>query len=170
MLKPYGKRLKKYGICRKKLLKETIVLIFSFKIYQYIPRKDKKVFLQEIENIYKNKNEYTKFIEYFKKNWAHSDFLDFEDLDNWKIKDRMNNICEVFHRNLINIINSYHPKISYYVSKIKDYTKNIFNESVIELIDDRVKFMLLRTEIYMMIFINLLNKFIKNIKYYNEIL
>ena len=51
---------------------------------------------------------------------------------------RITYVKKVFHRNLINIINSYHPKISYYVSKIQDYTKNIFNESVIELIDDNV--------------------------------
>ena len=30
----------------------------------------------------------------FKRNWANSDFLDFEDLNNWKINDRANNICE----------------------------------------------------------------------------
>ena len=61
-VKALWKKAKKHGIRTKKFLKETIVLIFSFKIYQYIPRKDKKVFLQEIENIYKNKNEYSKFI------------------------------------------------------------------------------------------------------------
>ena len=76
-VKALWKKAKKYGICRKKFLKETIVLIFSFKIYQYIPRKDKKVFFQEIENIYENKNEYTKFIEYFKKKLGQFRFFRF---------------------------------------------------------------------------------------------
>ena len=48
---------------QEKFLKKTIVLIFGFKIYQYIPRKDGGVCLQEIETTYKNKNEYTKFID-----------------------------------------------------------------------------------------------------------
>jgi len=44
-------------------------------------------------------------------------------------------VCENFHRNLKNIINSYHPKISYYVDKMKEYTISEFNNSIKDLVN-----------------------------------
>ena len=44
-------------------------------------------------------------------------------------------MCENFHRNLKNIINSYHPKISYYVDKMKEYTISEFNNSIKDLVN-----------------------------------
>ena len=48
--------------------------------------------------------------------------------------EKTNNTCELFHRNLINIIDSYHPKITYFVDKIKNYTINVFGSSVKDLV------------------------------------
>ena len=110
-----------------------MILIFSFKVFQYIPRTEKKNYFKEIETLYKDKNDYTKFIKYFEKNWFNNKFLDFEFSNKETNRDRTNNVCENYHRNLKNIINSYHPKISYYVDKIKDYTISSFNHSKLEL-------------------------------------
>ena len=72
------KKAKKYGLCNKEKLKDTIILIFAFKVFQYLEKKDKNNFLIEIKNIYSNKNDYQKMIKYFESNWAHNKFLNFE--------------------------------------------------------------------------------------------
>jgi len=55
------------GLIKKKLLKDTIIFIFAFKIYIYIPRENKNIYLKEIENKFKEKTLYNTFIYYFKK-------------------------------------------------------------------------------------------------------
>ena len=77
-VKALWKKAKKYGLCNKEKLKDTIILIFSFKVFQYLEKKDKNNFLIEIKNIYSNKNDYQKMIKYFESNWAHNKFLNFE--------------------------------------------------------------------------------------------
>ena len=129
-LKLYGLKIKKYKSCKKTILKETIILIFSFKIYPYIPKDQRDEYINQIENNFKSKPNFGRLIIYFKKNWAKTNFLDFQYIDNKTTIERTNNTCEVFHRNLTNIINSYHPKISFYVDKIKEYTIKVFENSV----------------------------------------
>ena len=130
MIKALRFKDKKYKLCKKALLKETIILIFSFKIYSFIPKDKRDEYINQIENNFKYKRGFEKLIIYFKKNWAKTKFLDFQYIDNKTTIERTNNTCKVFHRNLINIINSYHPKILFYVDKIKEYTIKAFENSV----------------------------------------
>ena len=61
-------------------------------------------------------------------------FLDIQYMNRKENLEKTNNTCELFHRNLINIIESYHPKIAYFVYKIRNYTINIFESSVKDLV------------------------------------
>ena len=45
-------KARKLGLTKKKLLKDTIVLTFSFKLYQFMKDDDKTNFLNEIKKIY----------------------------------------------------------------------------------------------------------------------
>ena len=90
-------------------------------------------------------------IKYFESNWAHNKFLNFERINRSTNEDRTNNVCENFHRNLKNIINSYHPKISYYVDKMKEYTISEFNNSIKDLVNinkNEIKFNNIYNDIY----------------------
>ena len=123
-------KAKKLGLISKKLIKDTIILIFAYKIYCFIPKN----YLDDIELKFKEKKEYEHFIKYFKKNWAGNKFLDIQYINRKENLEKTNNTCELFHRNLINIIDSYHPKIEYFVDKIKNYTINIFQSSEKDLV------------------------------------
>ena len=61
-------------------------------------------------------------------------FLDIQYINRKENLEKTNNTCELFHRNLINIIDSYHPKMVYFVDKIKNYTINIFQSSEKDLV------------------------------------
>ena len=123
-------KAKKYGLTRKIIAFETYTLIFSFKIYQFIPVKDKNDYLNEIYTIYADKQEYKKFIKYFTKNWKNCNFLDFEELDKDQIKERTDNVSENFNKNLNKLICRPHPKVSYLVEKLKEYTVKQYNSLI----------------------------------------
>ena len=77
MIKALWIKAKKYKLCKKALFKETIILIFSFKIYPYIPKDQRDDYINQIENNFKSKPNFERLIIYFKKNWAKTNFLDF---------------------------------------------------------------------------------------------
>ena len=45
---------------------------------------------------------------------------------------RTNNFCNWFHKKLNDIIDGYHPKISYLVYKLKDFSSDSYNKYKIE--------------------------------------
>ena len=51
-VKSFWNKSKKLGLTKKKLLKDTIVLTFSFKLEQFMKDNDKTNFLNEIKKIY----------------------------------------------------------------------------------------------------------------------
>ena len=61
--KSLWKKAKKEGLTKKNLLKDTVILIFSLKIYE----KDKELYLENIEIFFKEKNEFKNMIKYCKK-------------------------------------------------------------------------------------------------------
>ena len=127
-------KAKRLGLTRKKIVFETYTLIFAFKIYQFIPEKDKKEYLNEIISIYSDKVEYKKFLNYFTKNWSECNFLNFEYLDKSQISERTDNVSENFNKNLNHLIGRPHPKVSYLVEKLKEYTTKQYNS----LIENRI--------------------------------
>ena len=132
--KSLWKKAKKEGFSKKNFFKETLIIIFAFKIYVFIPNWKKGEYLKEIDNFYKDKIEYISFIKYFKKNWSTCNFLNFEDCDQNQIIERTDNVCEHFHNNLKNMINIHHPKISYLIDKLKDCTISVYNNLIKDLV------------------------------------
>ena len=111
-------------------MKETYIIIFAFKIFVFIKEKEKDKYLKQIEEFYKEKEEFKGFIKYFKKNWSECNFLDFERCEQAEILERTDNICELFHKNLNDKIDIRHPKISYLIDKIKEFTLEQFEKLV----------------------------------------
>ena len=68
---------------------------------------------------------------YFHKNWENSNFINFNSLDDSKIKYRTNNQVELFHRSLNQLIENGHPKISYLLEKLKLLIVNKYNDYLI---------------------------------------
>ena len=128
--KALWKKAKKEGLCKKLYMKETHIIIFAFKIFIFIKEKEKDNYLKQIEEFYKEKKEYKGFIQYFKKNWSNCNFLDFERCDQAEIVERTDNICELFHKNLNDKIDIRHPKISYLIEKLKEFTTEQFEKLV----------------------------------------
>ena len=68
---------------RKKILIKKIkninthILIFAFKLYQFIQEKEKDNYVDEIKKLYKDKSEYKNCINYFVKNYSKCNFLNF---------------------------------------------------------------------------------------------
>ena len=120
-VKSLWKKAKKEGLTRKYLKMDTFVLIFSFKLYQFIPEKEKKDYLKSIIKAFSEKKEYNKYFRYFIKNWSKSNFLDFENLTQDEILDRTDNTCEIFHKILNDAIGINHPKISYLIDNLKKF-------------------------------------------------
>ena len=92
-IKTLWNKARKLGLTKKKLLKDTIVLTFSFKLDQFMKDDDKTNFLNEIKKIYSKQKQYKPFIDYFIKNWSTSNFLDFEGLEQENILERTDNAC-----------------------------------------------------------------------------
>ena len=89
-----------------------------------------KTIEQDIEKIEDN-NKYPKLIKYFKRNWLNFNFINFDSIGDEKIKNRTNNKIEVFHRTLNQTIEISHPKISFFVEKLKMIITNKYREYIV---------------------------------------
>ena len=97
----FGKKLQKNRANQKKIFKKQKIIIFSFKLYPFIPKENKSKYLDELYNYSSSiDNIFNKFIEYFKKNWENSFFLDFDILPNGDILNRTNYVVESFHNKI----------------------------------------------------------------------
>ena len=73
------KKARKIGITTKNYLDKTKIIIFAYKLYPFIPKKNKKLYIKDIYKYSSSlDNIYNKFIKYFQKNWEGSLFLDFD--------------------------------------------------------------------------------------------
>lgn len=123
-------KAKKQGLFKKEIFKDTYTLIFSLKIYVFIPTEEKKEYLERLKNLYKEKRQFKSFLYYFEKYWSVNDFLNFEDCDRTDFIARTDNACENFHNNLNKLVGISHPKISFLIDKIKIYTKGQFDKLI----------------------------------------
>ena len=121
-------KAKKKGLLKKQFFKKTYTLIFALKIYIFIRESEKEEYLKEIKNYFKENKKIKSFMDYFEKYWSKNNFLNFENCDRNDIIERTDNICEIFHNKLNNLVGNPHPKISFLIEKIKDLTKNQFNK------------------------------------------
>ena len=127
-------KAKKLGLINKKDIKITRFIIFAYKMYTFMNDKDKELFSKSINQYIEKENDnkkLKKLSNYFTKNWEKSDFIDFDSIDDYKVKHRINNQVELFQRNLNQIIENSHPKISYLLDKLKMVIINKYNDYLI---------------------------------------
>mgnify|MGYP003571405687 CR=1 FL=1 len=131
--------LKKIGLCKNNIIKQTIKFLFFFKVFPFIQDNNKKNYLKEITNYYINdnplNNKYYKFIKYFINNWYGTKIMSFESLSNEDIIFRTDNLIDNFHRKLNSFIDCHKPKISYFVYKYKNLIINMYKFYIESLID-----------------------------------
>ena len=83
-------------------------------MYPFLKPDDKEIFLKSVDSYIEKYNDNKKLLklsEYFHKSLSESNFLDFDLLEDYKIKYRTNNQMELFHKSLNQIIENSHPKI-----------------------------------------------------------
>ena len=147
-IKALWEKSKRLGIYNKKNINNTKILIFAFKVYPFIKEKERDKYLEDIKDfimkIETKKDKYLKFYLYFLKYWKNSNFLIFEGKGDKVIRKRTNNTAEGFHRYFNTKIEAYHPKISYFVSKLKEVTVEYYNKflknQIIELKQENKKY------------------------------
>ena len=125
---------KKLGLLNKKYIKILRFIIFGYKMYPFLKEVDKKKFLGGINKYieeYGDNKKLKKLSKYFKRNWENSNFIEFESINDSRIKYRTNNQIELFHRSLNQLIENSHPKISYLLAKLKLIIVNKYNEYLI---------------------------------------
>ena len=113
------KHAKILGLCKKNEIKNTKIFLFLLKLYPYIKLDEKKNFFKELEEYYITNSKYKNFLEYYKKSWIDSEFVNMDVINRNEYLNRTNNHLESFHNFLNNTIDSFHPKISYFVEKLK---------------------------------------------------
>ena len=124
-------KVQKFRFNQKKLLNHSKIIIFSLKIFPFIIKEKKNLYIKEIYDyaLTIDKN-YACFVDYFKKNWEGSEFLDFDVLPNGYISKRTNNIIETFHHKLNNAIRCRHPRISILVEKLSQFSIEYYHKYV----------------------------------------
>ena len=78
---------------------------------------------------------YCKLIAYYKKNWLYNKYINFSELENEEYLSRTNNYIENFHCNINKKLECFHPKISYLVTKYKEYLLSIYNKIKLALVN-----------------------------------
>ena len=90
-------------------------------MYAFLKEVDKKIFLGGINKYieeYGDNKKLKKLSKYFKRNWENSNFIEFESINDSRIKYRTNNQIELFHRSLNQLIDSSHPIMIKFVNII----------------------------------------------------
>ena len=130
-IKSIWKKLRNFGLTKKSNIDKTKIIAFALKLYPFILKEKKSIFINEIYEYALNiDNKYKSFIKYFKKNWEKSEFLNFDVLSNGEISNRTNNIVESFHHKLNAHIEYPHPKISILIEKLKFFSIDYYRAYV----------------------------------------
>ena len=67
-------------------------------------------------------------ISNYKKNWLNNVYIDYYDLSENECISRINNYLEAFHSTLNNSLDFYNPKISFLITKYKEYLLKIYDK------------------------------------------
>ena len=122
---------KKNGLCTKNRFKYTRLLIFCLKIYPYLVDEEQNNFLKEIKEYFnKIDDKYSEFFLYFDKNWKNNNLLRFQYFSEEKYLFRTNNFLERYHLLLSEIIENFHPKLPYYLDKIKNIIQSYYTDYI----------------------------------------
>ena len=129
--KAIWKKIKKLKLFNKKLRLNTIILSFVMKAYPFIKDERREDYIKKMD-IYANTlgGNYIQLLNYFKKYWKNCEIFNFTNINNHRIENRTNNICESFHHKLNKKISHYHPKLSFLVDGLKKVTKEYYDEYI----------------------------------------
>ena len=110
-------KAKKLGLCRKKFIEKTRLVIFALKIITFIKSENIGTFFEQLlafVNQYNDdvKNLINKFLKYYSKTWLKSKFIHFDLTYNENMTCRTNNLCEAFHNSLSYCIAHANPKMA----------------------------------------------------------
>jgi hypothetical protein len=131
LLNHFGKKLVIWGLPKKNLIENTKIIVFSFKLYPFILMKNKKNFIKGVYEYATSCDlQYKTFINYFKKNWENSSFLNFDIMPNGVLQYRTNNLIEAFHHKINNLVEYNHPRVSILVEKLKDLSIQYYQNYV----------------------------------------
>ena len=124
-LKLLWNKAKLLGQCKSGKLKMTKILIFKLKIISFIEYDDHQKFFEKIEEYYSLGDDgYKNFVSYYKKNWLKNNYINFVNLNNDEYITKINNYIENYNKLINDSLECYHPKISYLISKYKDFLIN----------------------------------------------
>ena len=129
-------KAKKLGLCTKKEIKYTKIIIFMLKIMPYLSNDKKEELFNNLEGFFGDNDEkYVKLLKYYKKNWLNNEYLNYSELTVLEYSSRTNNYLESFHHVLNQSLKVYHPKISYLIDKYKEYLINIYNKIKVSIVN-----------------------------------
>lgn len=131
-IKNLWSKCKKIGLCKKKYIDKTKILIFSLKLITLIKSNRQNEFFNQIEKYAINGNDYEKeiyckFIKYYKKVWLNSNYIRVDLCTEIDLEDRTNNTIEGFNNSFAKFIEIYKPRLSYFIEKIKAIQLKILN-------------------------------------------
>jgi hypothetical protein len=133
-------KAKKLGLCRKKFIDKTKLIIFALKIITFIKSENLNSFFTEITNFIASFNNeekavFNKFTNYYSKIWLKTNFIHFDLAYNENYTCRTNNLCESFHNTLTYSIEHPHPKLAIYIEEMIKIVKSYFNKSINNLVN-----------------------------------
>ena len=135
-VKNLWEKAKRFGLCTKREMKITNILIFLFKLMPYINYDDRIELFNKIENFYTDNEKFKKIIKYYKKTWINNNYLNYEEITQKEYLNRTSNLLEYFHHLLNQQVEVFHPKMSYLIGKYKLFIINIYNNIKESLIKD----------------------------------
>ena len=122
-------KAKNNGLCTKKYIKNTKVILFIFKLMPFIDiDKRAKLFDKLKEYFSMEDNKYKNLITYYKNNWLENAYNNYAEIGNDEYLNRTNNFLESFHGYMNQKLESYHPKISYLIEKYSEYLISVYEK------------------------------------------
>ena len=76
-------KTKTYRLCKKDKIKNTKILIFLLKIIPFLDLDRRNDLFKKIEEYYNlSEDNYSKLVNYYKRNWINNPFINYNELSN----------------------------------------------------------------------------------------
>ena len=122
-------KAKNNGLCTKKYIKNTKIILFIFKIIPFIDIDDRVQLFDKLQEYFSiEDNKFKSFMTYYKKNWLENPYINYTEIGNDEYLNRTNNFLESFHGYMNQKLEWYHRKISYLIEKYSEYLISIYEK------------------------------------------
>ena len=154
-------KAKKFNLCKNENIIYTKKILFALGLIVLIKKENIKKYLKELSEYIKTipeendlRKNYEIFLNYFRKKWAKSKYINFEGINSEDWNYRTNDIIESFHTklskateylfpkmslliyNIQEVVRSYFPKIDYKLTNV--HQNNETEEKKEEIIEDKI--------------------------------